>query len=241
MPPTLPNGASLKPYLQPIFAIEPSGRATVTGYVDTGSAMCQDVRAHPDNYASADQVGAFMRANGFHPAQCAISDGQLQHERAVILEYAKRMHQAGFTLHIHAIGDRAVRTAIDAIEAARAADGVTSTRDTLAHVQLAAPADVARIGRDHLYVAFTYAWMQTEPEYDITVIPFLQAVKGNGYQALHPPGSFYETISLPGARHQVRGCHDHRRLRCSRRHARPAPVHQHGHRGHAAQPGPAGP
>lgn len=197
VPPTLPNGASLRPYLQPIFAIEPSGRATVTGYVDTSSAVCQEVRAHPDNHASAEQVGAFMRANGFHPAQCTISDGQLQHERAVILEYARRMHLAGFTLHIHAIGDRAVRAAIDAIEAARAADGVTSTRDTLAHVQLADPGDVARMGRDHLFVAFTYAWMQTDPEYDLTVIPFLQPVKGNSYQALHAPGSFYETAAYP--------------------------------------------
>jgi predicted amidohydrolase YtcJ len=150
-----------------------------------------------EDYASADQVGAFMRTNGYHPAQCAISDGKLQHERTVILEYAKRMHQAGFTLHIHAIGDRAVRTAIDAIEAARAADGVSSTRDTLAHVQLADPADVARMGRDHLYLAFTYAWITTGPEYDLTVIPFLQQVHGNSYQALHVPGSLYETRAYP--------------------------------------------
>jgi predicted amidohydrolase YtcJ len=197
VPPTLPNGASLRPYLQPIFALEPSGQVTVTGYVDTASALCQEVRARPEDYASAEQVGAFMRTHGYHPAQCAISDGKLQHERAVILEYARRMHQAGFTLHIHAIGDRAVRTAIDAIEAARAADGVSSTRDALAHVQLADPADVARMGRDHLYLAFTYAWMTTGPEYDLTVIPFLQQVHGNSYQALHVPGSLYETLAYP--------------------------------------------
>jgi predicted amidohydrolase YtcJ len=197
VPPTLPNGASLRPYLQPIFALEPSGQMTVNAYVDTASALCQEVRAHPEDYGSADQVGAFMRTNGYHPAQCAISDGKLQHERAVILEYARRMHQAGFTLHIHAIGDRAVRTAIDAIEAARAADGVSSTRDTLAHVQLADPADVVRMGRDHLYLAFTYAWMTTGPEYDLTVIPFLQQVHGNSYQALHVPGSLYETRAYP--------------------------------------------
>ena len=81
------------------------------------------MRAHPDDYTSAEQVGAFIKVHGYHPAQCAISDGKLQHERAVILEYARRMHMAGFSLHIHAIGDRAARTAIDAIEAARAADG----------------------------------------------------------------------------------------------------------------------
>lgn len=197
IPPTLPNGASLRPWLQPIFAIDRGGLLTVSGYVDTGTALCQQAREHPEDYNSADAVGTFMRVHGFHPGQCAISDGQLQHERAIILEYAKRMHLAGYALHIHAIGDRAVRTAIDAIEAARAADGVSSTRDALAHVQLADPADVARMGRDHLYVAFTYAWMTTDPEYDLTVIPFVQVVQGNSFTALHPAGSYYESNAYP--------------------------------------------
>ena len=61
------------------------------------------------------------------------------------MEYAKRMHLAGFNLHIHVIGDRAARTAIDAIEAARAADGVSSTHDSLAHLQFVQPEDIARV------------------------------------------------------------------------------------------------
>lgn len=197
VPPTLPNGASLRPWLQPIFDIDSKGNATVTGYVNTGSQLCREARAHPQQFESADQVGAFMRANGYHPGQCAISDGHLQHDRAIILEYARRMHLAGYALHIHVIGDRAVRTALDAIEAARAADGVSSTRDTLAHVQLAEPSDVTRMGRDHLYLALTYAWMTTDPEYDLTVIPFIQEVHGNSYAALHLPGSYYEKNAYP--------------------------------------------
>ena len=74
---------------------------------------------------------------------------------------------------------------------------ISSTRDALAHLQLADPADVARMGRDHLYVAFTYAWMYTDPEYDLTVIPFVQPVSGNSYQALHPTGSYYENNAYP--------------------------------------------
>jgi len=121
----------------------------------------------------------------------------LQHKREVILEYVRRMHLAGFNMHIHAISDRAVRTALDAIEAARAADGNSTTRDALAHVQLAAPADVARIGRDHLYVAFTYSWMAASQDYDLTVIPFFEKVHGNSYQALHRSGSYYEANVYP--------------------------------------------
>jgi predicted amidohydrolase YtcJ len=197
VPPTLPDGAVLKPFLQPIFAIDPNGRATVTGYVDTGTPLCADVREHPDKYTTGQQIGDFMRVHGYHPGQCTISSGKLQNEREIILEYARRMHLAGYSLHIHTIGDRAARTAVDAIEAARAADGNSTTRDALAHLQLADPADVARIGRDHIFVAFTYAWAYTDPDYDLMVIPFLQPVHGNTPAALHPPGSFYDSNAYP--------------------------------------------
>jgi predicted amidohydrolase YtcJ len=197
VPATLPDAAALKPFLQPIFGVDAQGHATVTGYVDTASTVCTEVRAHPDEYATDAAVSAFTKTRGYHPGQCAISSGQLQHSRDIILEYVKRMHLAGFNIHIHAISDRSVRTALDAIEAARAADGNSTTRDSLAHLQLAAPADVVRIGRDHLYVAFTFAWMDTDPEYDVTVVPFVQKVSGNSYQALHAPGSYYEANSYP--------------------------------------------
>jgi len=196
-PPTLGNAAMLEPYLQPIFATDAAGHATVTGYVDTGSPACVDARAHAERYQSTAETAAFMKANGFHPGQCQISSGQLQHERDIELEYVKRMHLAGFNLHIHVIGDRALRTALDAIEAARAADGVSSTHDSLAHVQLAHPADVVRIGRDHLYVAFTYSWANVDLDYDMTVIPFLQKMTGNGLVARHVPGSYYEENTYP--------------------------------------------
>lgn len=197
IPPTLPNAAALKPFLQPIFAEDKEGHATVTGYVDTASPTCVDVRAHPEKYTSDAAVAEFMKAHGHHPAQCQISSGQLQHSREVILEYIKRMHLAGFNVHIHAISNRSVRTAVDAIEAARAADGVSTTHDSLAHLQLVDPSDVERIGRDHLYIAFTYAWMDTDTDYDITTVPFFEKVSGNSYAALHRPGSYFESNTYP--------------------------------------------
>lgn len=191
VPPTLPDAANDRPFLQPIFGVDEAGHATVKGYVDTASPLCVNVRAHPP-----EDVAQFRRAHGYHPAQCAIESGQLQHERAVIMEFVRRFHLAGFNLHIHVIGDVAVRTALDALEAARAADHV-NTRDALAHLQLVDDADIARIGRDHLYAVFTYSWMTVDPDYDVTVIPFLQPVHGNSYAALHPPGGFYDQHAYP--------------------------------------------
>jgi len=169
----------------------------VTGYVDTASAICKEVRAHDAKYSDAALSAAFIKANGFHPAQCAISSGQLQHERAVEMEFVKQFHLAGFNVHIHAIGDAGVRTAIDAIEAARAADGVSTQHDALAHVQVVNPDDVPRMGRDHLYLACTFSWANFDPEYDMLVVPFFDRVHGNDYAALHPVGGYYESAVYP--------------------------------------------
>jgi len=197
VPPTLGNAAMLAPYLQPVFTTDSAGHATVSGYVDTASAICGDVRAHPEKYDSVADSAAFAHAQGYYPGQCQVSSGRLQHERSVELEYVKRMHLEGFNLHIHVIGDRALRTALDAIEAARAADGNSRTRDSLAHVQFAAPEDVARIGRDRLTVAYTYSWAIVDPDYDMTVVPFLQEVHGNSHEGLYPPGGYYEAHTYP--------------------------------------------
>lgn len=197
IPPTPPESPSLKPYLQPIFGKDAQGGETVLGYVDRDSPACRAALAAPARYESPEAAAAFMRANGFHPAQCQTTSGRLQHDPAVIAEYLKRMHLAGFTLHVHAIGDAAVRETVDAIEAARAADGNDSRPDTIAHAQLVSPQDVARIGRDHLFVAFTYAWSYTDPEYDLSVIPFIDKVKDGSYAALHDPANYYERQAYP--------------------------------------------
>jgi predicted amidohydrolase YtcJ len=197
VPPTLPEIAALRPYLQPIFAKNPQGHLSVTGYVDTHSAICKDVRVKGAKYNDGALSAAFIKANGFHPAQCTISSGQLQHERAVEMEFVKQFHLAGFNVHIHAIGDAGVRTAIDAIEAARAADGVSTQHDALAHVQVVNPDDVPRMGRDHLYLACTFSWANFDPEYDMLVVPFYDRVSGNDYAALHPAGGYYEKAVYP--------------------------------------------
>jgi len=197
VPPTLPDASGMKPYLQPIFSKGSDGKLAVAGYVDTATPLCVQVRQHHEQYESAAASAAFIKEHGYHPDQCRISSGQLQHERGVILEFVRRFHLAGFALHIHAIGDESIRTAIDAIEAARAENGVASQHDALAHLQVIHPDDVTRIGRDRLYAAFTYSWNYTDPEYDLSVVPFYDKVLGGDYAALHPADGYYERNAYP--------------------------------------------
>ncbi|MEX0796604.1 MAG: amidohydrolase [Acidimicrobiia bacterium] len=53
----------------------------------------------------------------------------------------------GFQCHFHAVGDGAVRSALDAIEAARAVNGASANRHHIAHIQFVHPDDVPRFAR----------------------------------------------------------------------------------------------
>lgn len=55
-----------------------------------------------------------------------------------------RLDAAGFQVHVHALGDAAVRTSLDAIEQARRVNGPRDARHTLAHLALVDPADLPR-------------------------------------------------------------------------------------------------
>ena len=198
VPPTLGNSPRPVPYLQPIFARDSAGRLSVTGYVDVTSPVCAHVRAKPEDYAPKEAISSFMAQYGYHPGQCAISYGVPEHAPAIFNEYIKRAHLAGYTIHIHSISDEAVFMAINALEQARAADGNASHPDTLAHVQFATPEDVERMGRDGLFLAFTYSWIYAEPNgYDLSIVPFFDKVSGNSYEAFHNPQSYYERNSYP--------------------------------------------
>ena len=198
VPPTLGNSPRPVPYLQPIFAKDAAGLLTVTGYVDVSSPVCVHVRVKPDDYSSPGAIANFMRLYGYHPGQCAISYGIPEHAPEIFNEYIKRAHLAGYTIHIHSISDQAVHMAIDAIEAARAADSDYSRPDTLAHIQFVTPEDVVRMGRDKLYLAFTYSWIYAEPTgYDLSIVPFFDKVLGNTYEAFHQPDSYYEKTTYP--------------------------------------------
>jgi len=198
IPPTLGNSPRPVPYLQPIFEKDSNGNLSVKGYVDVASPVCAYVRAKAEEYVSPESIADFIKMYGYHPGQCAISYGIPEHAPAIFNEYVKRAHLAGYTVHIHSISDMAVHMAIDALEAARAADGKDSRPDTLAHIQFASPEDVARMGRDHLYLAFTYSWIYAEPNgYDMSVVPFFNKVFGNSYEALHDPNSYHERLDYP--------------------------------------------
>ncbi|NUM75322.1 amidohydrolase [candidate division KSB1 bacterium] len=63
-----------------------------------------------------------------------------------------------FQVHIHAIGDRAIRMALDAHEAAQLANGRRDARHHLAHIQLIDPQDIPRFERLGIIANFQSLW-----------------------------------------------------------------------------------
>ncbi len=61
-------------------------------------------------------------------------------------------------VHLHALGDGAVRLGLDAVEAARLAHPETRSRFTLCHVQIVNPADVPRFGALDVVAQSTPTW-----------------------------------------------------------------------------------
>jgi predicted amidohydrolase YtcJ len=79
----------------------------------------------------------------------------------------------GFQVHFHALGDRAVRNALDAVEAAQGANGRSGRRHHLAHLQVVHPDDLARFGRIGAMANIQALWAAHEPQMDKLTIPFL--------------------------------------------------------------------
>ncbi|GHE06635.1 amidohydrolase [Streptomyces alanosinicus] len=89
--------------------------------------------------------------------------------------FVTELDALGFQCHFHALGDRAVRDALDAVEAARAANGPSDTRPHLAHLQVVHPADVPRFARLGATANIQPLWAAHEPQMDELTIPFLGA------------------------------------------------------------------
>ncbi|MEU8540455.1 amidohydrolase [Streptomyces sp. NPDC048717] len=78
-----------------------------------------------------------------------------------------------FQVHFHALGDRAVREALDAIEAALAVNGPRGNRHHLAHLQVVHPEDLTRFARLGALANIQPLWAAHEPQMDELTVPFL--------------------------------------------------------------------
>jgi predicted amidohydrolase YtcJ len=87
--------------------------------------------------------------------------------------YVTQLDARGFQVHIHAIGDRAVREALDAFASARRANGMNDLRHHIAHLQIVHPEDVRRFRALGVVANCQPLWAASEPQMTELTIPFL--------------------------------------------------------------------
>jgi len=90
-------------------------------------------------------------------------------------EHVTRLDAERFGVHFHAIGDRAVREALDAVAAARNANGPTPGRHHIAHLQVVHGDDIPRFRELGVTANMQALWATHEPQMDDLTIPFLGA------------------------------------------------------------------
>ena len=103
----------------------------------------------------------------FGPAGAGCGDGTGGHEHGIanwepdeLLAAAAAMDAAGFQLHLHAIGDAAVRLALDTFAAVAERNGPRDRRPVVAHSHLVHPADRPRFAALGAIANFEPLWAQ---------------------------------------------------------------------------------
>lgn len=80
---------------------------------------------------------------------------------------------AGLTVHVHAIGDRAIRSALDAFAFARRENGTLDNRDQIAHLELIDPADFPRFRQLGVIANLQLLWCERDEYIDQATIRYL--------------------------------------------------------------------
>ncbi len=119
--------------------------------------------------------------------------------------YVTRLDAAGFQVHFHALGDRAVREGLDAIAAARTANGPTDGRHHLAHIQMVDPADMPRFHELGAVANMQPLWACRDAQMTDLTLPFItpdRAIYQYPFRSLRRAGAILAggsdwTVSTP--------------------------------------------
>lgn len=112
---------------------------------------------------------------------------------AEMQEFVTAIDAAGMQVHFHALGDRAVTDALDAVDAARQANGVNDNRHHLAHLQVVRSEDIQRFAPLNAAANVQALWACHEEQMDTLTLPFLEP----GAEDRHYP---FGELAAEGAR-----------------------------------------
>jgi predicted amidohydrolase YtcJ len=121
------------------------------------------------------------------------SRGDLNLPPARLNEFVRQLDSTGFSVHVHAIGDRAIRTALDAFELQRSRDGGSGPRHIMAHIQLFHPQDIPRLAHMGVVASFQPLWAYADKYITELTEPKLGPARS---RYLYPIGSVVRSGAL---------------------------------------------
>jgi predicted amidohydrolase YtcJ len=125
-------------------------------------------------------------------------NGQLMFGHDQLKELFAAFDSARFQIHVHVIGDGAVRAALDGLEAARLANGPWPSLHQLAHVQCIDPADVPRFRELGVMANIQALWARHEPSITDVALPMVGDERGKwmyAFRSLIDAGAPYALSS----------------------------------------------
>lgn len=136
--------------------------------LDSPLLTAQTVKFFADGVVE-NETGALLEpyCSGLH------SHGMRTWEGNSLAEAARRVDDLGLQIHIHAIGDAAVRQALDAIEYVLDHNGSRDRRPVIAHVQLADDADLDRFAALGVVPCMQPLWAQLDALMTVLTLPRL--------------------------------------------------------------------
>ena len=105
-------------------------------------------------------------------------NAEIMFDEELLRELFIAFDAARFQLHVHVIGDRATRVALDDIEAARKINGAWPSLHQLAHVQLIDPDDIPRLRKLGVVTNMQPLWARNEPSVTDMALPLIGEKRG---------------------------------------------------------------
>jgi predicted amidohydrolase YtcJ len=118
--------------------------------------------------------------------------GLAMHDADELARMVTLLDSHGFQVHMHTIGDRAVREALDAVEAAQRENGRRDARHHLAHIQLVHPDDQPRFAALGVVANAQPYWAAASRYVNELTLPFI----GEERARYHYP---FRSLQLAGA------------------------------------------
>jgi len=211
---TVHEANASEPFVRAYAALAREGRLHARAII--GQAL--DLSRGPAQVADLVRIREENASALVHPTAAKIFlDGVIEGQTAALLEeYEDRpgwrgeltlppeelealveaLDAGGFKVHVHAIGDRAIRVALDAFEAQAERDGGAGPRHVMAHIQLIDPADIPRFAELGVVASFQPLWFFADSYITDLTEPRLGPARSRW---LYPARSLLETGAVMAA------------------------------------------